>query len=491
MPLPVISIEQMRLWEKATWASGQTEAEVIRRVGRVVAEHAVRLTRKGDRILILCGNGHNGDDARGAREHLEHRQVAVLEVTSSEPDVASLERELARHPALVIDGLFGIGINRPLAAAWQRFFQRLNAANVSILAVDTPSGLNANTGQPEGAAIKATVTLTVGAPKAGLLKETAWPFVGRLEVAADVGLVPCSLVSELNWILPSDFTAFPRARSVATHKGSYGHVAIVAGSLGFHGASVLAARGAQRAQPGLITLYTLEGVYPVVASQLQAVMVSIWQQETELKESSTALLAGPGLAGPDVPAALKGFLQKLWRDSPLPMVVDASALSWLPAASVPLRGVRVITPHPGEAARLLGWTTTEIQADRVKALRSLAAKLGDPWVVLKGHQTLIGRSTGEIHVNSSGNPHLAQGGSGDVLSGYLAGLLAQPRLQSDPAKTISYAVWQHGATADHLQERRPNWIVEDLIAALGQAEHVNQQEGNASGLTETYDPEQP
>jgi NAD(P)H-hydrate epimerase len=316
-------------------------------------------------------------------------------------------------------------------------------------------------------AIEASVTLTVGAPKTGLLQQVAWPFVGRLEVAADVGLAPCPHQSEGQWTLPEDFIGYPPPRMAATHKGSYGHLAIVAGSLGYHGAAVLASRGAQRAQPGLITLHTLESVYHAVAPQLDAVMVSAWLPKGKLPNSHDAILLGPGLAADDMPDQMKLLTRHLWRDSLVPVVVDASALDWVPLDPVPKNALRVITPHPGEAARLLLSTPQQVQANRLNALRNISRRFGNAWVVLKGHQTLIGRSTGEVYVNPSGNPHLAQGGSGDVLSGYLAGLLAQPALRADPLKTIRYAVWQHGAAADRLQAMRPNWVVEDLLETVG------------------------
>jgi NAD(P)H-hydrate epimerase len=129
----------------------------------------------------------------------------------------------------------------------------------------------------------------------------------------------------------------------------------------------------------------------------------------------------------------------------------------------------VLTPHPGEAARLLNWTPHKIQSHRALALREISKKFGGCWVVLKGHQTLIGRGEGGIFVNPSGNPHLAQGGSGDLLSGFIAGLLAQPALQTDVARTLRYAVWQHGAAADKLQAERANWTVEDLAEEIGNA----------------------
>ena len=164
MSLPIISVPQMRDWEKATWASGQTEAGVIRRVGKKVAEVALRLTRADEFILLLAGRGHNGDDVRAAREHFPQRRVELLEVASPETDILKLEAALARKPALIVDGLFGIGLDRPLDAAWIRFVSRVNESHRPVLAVDVPSGLNADTGEPWGAAIEATVTLTIGVP---------------------------------------------------------------------------------------------------------------------------------------------------------------------------------------------------------------------------------------------------------------------------------------------------------------------------------------
>jgi hydroxyethylthiazole kinase-like uncharacterized protein yjeF len=466
MPIPVITIAQMREWEKATWAIGQTEAEVIRRVGKCVAGHALRLTRPDDLIVILAGIGHNGEDARCAQDHLAQRRVDLIEVKDPAADFSRLEAVLSLRPALIVDGLFGIGINRPLDGDWVRFIERVNRSGAKILAVDVPSGLNGDTGEPQGAAIRASVTLTVGAPKTGMLKESAWPFVGRLEVATEVGLVACPAKNELNWTLAEDFRGFPPPRAMATHKGTYGHVGIISGSVGYHGASVLAARGAQRAQPGLITLHIQEEAYHPVASQLQAVMVSPWKPKADFS-SYTAILIGPGLAAMDLPTEVKVLARELWLHSQVPIIVDASALAWLPSGAVPDNVVRLITPHPGEAARLLGTTSKEVQSDRLRNLRELSRRFGNTWVVLKGNESLVGRSDGEVFVNSSGNPHLAQGGSGDLLSGYLVGLLAQPGLQEEPLKTIRYAVWQHGAAADRLQNTRSNWVIENLEAELG------------------------
>ena len=420
-------------------------------------------------ILILAGKGNNGSDARAAREFLDGRKSELLEIAAPENFLPALETALAQKPALIIDGLFGIGLNRPLDNGWMKLIQRVNESKIPVLSIDVPSGLNADTGGNFGAAIEASVTLTVGAPKIGLLAQAAWPFVGRLEVAEDIGLIPCPHKSELNWTLPEDFENFPPRRAVAGHKGSFGHLAVVAGSFGFHGAAVLAARAAQRAQPGLVTLFTQEPVYHPVASQLQSAMVNVWKPEMKFSATTSAVLIGPGLAAPDLPDEMITLVRRLWRDLELPVIVDASALDWLAAHSLSKDLIRVVTPHPGEAAQLLNTTAQKVQADRVGSLREISRRYGDCWVVLKGHQTLVGRSEGKIFVNPSGNPHLAQGGSGDVLAGFIAGLLAQPAMQTDVEKTIRYAVWQHGSTADKLQAARANWVVEDLAGELGGA----------------------
>jgi NAD(P)H-hydrate epimerase len=242
---------------------------------------------------------------------------------------------------------------------------------------------------------------------------------------------------------------------------------IVAGSFGYHGAGVLTARGAQRAQPGLVTLFTQPEVYAPVAAQLSAAMVNVWRPETILPENAGAILIGPGLAAMKNSSEIKEFTRRLWREAKVPLVVDASALDFLAGEVFPKDAIRLLTPHPGEAARLLDTTADKIQANRVQSLRDISRKFGGCHVVLKGNQTLIGHATGDIWVNSSGNPHLAQGGSGDLLGGFVTGLLAQPALQREAGKTIAYAVWQHGVAADQLQAGRTNWTIEDLAAEIG------------------------
>jgi len=196
-------------------------------------------------------------------------------------------------------------------------------------------------------------------------------------------------------------------------------------------------------------------------------MVHPWTPTAKLPENATAVLTGPGLAGESVPEEMRAFIRDLWRKAALPVIADASALAWLPNGKQSTKACRVLTPHPGEAARLLGIDIAEVQANRTEALRELSDRFGGSWVVLKGHQTLVGRAKGPLYVNSSGNPNLAQGGSGDVLAGLVAGWLAQPTHATDPLLALRYAVWQHGAAADALNRHQALWTLEDLLTKLG------------------------
>ena len=500
MAIPVLTAGQMLAWEAASWAAGLRETDVIARVGERVAGKVRELTPAGARVLLLAGRGHNGDDVRAALPHLADREAKLLNAFNPAHALADLALNLAppRRPALVVDGLFGTGLDRDLSPEWVQLIAAINAAGVPVLAVDLPSGLNADTGRPRGAAVRAMVTLTVGAPKQGLLDEAAWEHVGRLEVATEVGLLPdpeAVLRRERSegwkfstmWTMPEDFAGFPPARPVAAHKGTLGHVVLLAGSLGYHGAAVLAARAAGGARPGLVTVLTSPETYVPVASQLSAPMVRPWREPLELPAKTTALLVGPGLAGPDVPDWLREQVVTWWRELPCALIADASALDWLaeagrrakddglpkrPAASEPgwpvsSRPLRVITPHPGEAARMVGLAATQTGLGRSALLRAAGRAAGGCWVVLKGHQTLVGDGGEPESVNPTGNPGLAQGGSGDVLAGFLAGLLAQPEPARDPLRTIRYAVWEHGRAADRLEAHRRNWTAADLAAAVG------------------------
>ncbi len=467
MPVPVVNTAQMRQWEEATWAAGRSQESVINCVGSHLGRRASSMTAPDEMILILAGKGHNGDDAISAAAQLTDRRVELIRITDPVSDLSLVREVLSRQPGLIVDGLFGIGLDRPLDAGWRSLIDAVNQSKYPLLAVDVPSGLKADSGHPLGSAIRADVTLTLGAPKIGLLGTNAAQYVGRLELVPDIGLVPCPLTGELVWAVASDYRGYPPRRPAGANKGTFGHLVVFAGSPGYLGASVLAARAAQRAQPGLISLYTVPPVYDATASQLQAVMVHGWTPTSRWPNNVTAMVVGPGLAAPDLPDEVKAEAVNWWREAEVPVIADASALDWLAEGRTRTEAIRVITPHPGEAARLLHTSVDTVQSDRPGALRELSRSYGGCWVVLKGRHTLIGTEEGSIRVNSSGNPYLAQGGSGDILAGYIGGLLAQPELQRDVGQALCYAVWQHGAAADHLTDIRRNWIVEELLEWLG------------------------
>ncbi|MEN9733975.1 MAG: hypothetical protein RLZ45_1970 [Verrucomicrobiota bacterium] len=466
MPAPVLTIAEMRAWERQSWEAGAEEQDVIRRVGERLAQALHGQTPTGSRILVVAGRGNNGGDALAAADRLATEfQVERLQILSPETQLDELEAALQRRPDLLVDGLFGIGLNRPLEGPWLGILDRMNASGIPIASVDVPSGLDADTGSPLGGAIRATTTFTVGAPKVGLLTPDALPFVGRLEVLFDVGLrgTPTG-ASPLHWGLPGDFPELP-PRRVDSHKGSHGHALVIAGSIGYSGAAVLAARAATRARPGLVSVLTLPEAWTPVASQLVTAMVHPFEEGHALTTGATAILIGPGLASSSARQQMPAEVVRLWKEFPGPLVVDASALDWVPPHPS-ARGIRILTPHPGEAGRLLGGTAQDVQRDRVGALRQIADRFG-ALVLLKGHQTLIGGATGPIYINPTGNPGLAQGGTGDVLAGYLVGLLAQPSVATDPLAGCRKAAWDHGLAADYLECRGGAWTSEDLATRLG------------------------
>lgn len=478
MPERILTVAEMRDWEARTWAAGVSPDAVIHRAGREVARAVRQATTPGCPVLVLAGRGHNGDDAAVAAADLSDRIVTLVRAGEPEQDGRAHEWLVAHRDtpgAWVVDGLFGIGLSRPLEGAWADLVRSVNFSRLPVLAVDVPSGLDADTGEVHGVAIEAATTVTLGAVKRGLVNEAAARFVGRLELARDIGLLeggrPPEAPSETRfWTLPEDFRGFPPRRPSSAHKGTFGHLVILAGSEGYHGAGVLAASGALRARPGLVTLFTDERCYVPVASQLEAAMVRPWRGEPLDSLAPTAILLGPGLASPRVPPTLRAEVERVWLQALCPVVADATALDWLPRAPLPDARLRLITPHPGEAARLLETTVPRIQSDRAAAARRLASLWpgSGMLVVLKGRMTIVTRgSDGPCLLNSTGNPGLAQGGSGDVLAGYLGGFLAQPELASHPLRTTCLAVWRHGLAADNLESKGLDWTMIDLVAELG------------------------
>lgn len=468
MAYPVLTPAEMRAWEASTWESGVSPESVIDRVGRLLAAEISTRTRPGDRIVIVAGPGNNGADAKSCARHLSGRQTVLIEVSDPESATAQLQDELLEPAALVLDGIFGIGLNRPVEGAWADLLSTFDRFRGFRVAIDIPSGIHAESGNPMGTAVHVDETWTLGAPKLGLVQPPAASFTGRVRLLPEIGLRgrPKS-GSGLLWATAGDFEEFPPRRPVDGHKGTFGHTTLLVGSQGYHGAAVLASVGSLAARPGLTTTIVLPEVLAVVAAQLSAPMVRSWQATSKLPDSTTSVVMGPGLGAKEIPVPFRDLATRLWRDHVGPVVADASALDWLPPRSGPAAALRVVTPHPGEAARMLDCLTKDVLSDRVGAVRQISRRLGSAWVVLKGYQTLVGRADGPIWVNTSGNPGMAQGGTGDVLAGFLGGLLAQPRLSAIPERTIAYAVWEHGAAADRLEGRRRNWNSRDLADEIG------------------------
>lgn len=468
MPLPILSVAEVRDWENRTWGAGVAVESVMDRAGQAIARLAMRLTQSGDRILLLAGKGNNGGDTRIAAEYLSDRNSAVVGIEDPGDSLGQLKESLGANPALIVDGLFGIGLNRDLSIEWQKIIAQINSAGVPVLSIDCPSGLDADTGHHRGAAVKAAVTLALGSVKAGLLAASATEHIGRLRVASDIGLVNPAPEAGSYWVAEGDMRGVRSKRCENSHKGDHGYVAIIAGSTGYHGAALLAARASLRAQPGLVSVYT--PAYQPVAAQCQSVMVHPWGKESiEPLSRATALVAGPGLAAPHIEETLRNTVRNLWEHSNNPMLIDASALRWIRECKPNTEAFRLLTPHPGEAAMLLDCSVSEIESDRLSAARNIADRYRST-VILKGRHTVMAQSTGPALVNSTGNAGLAQGGSGDVLAGYIGGLLAQPEFKGREIQAAMYAVWKHGWAADQLSVDEGYWGMDDLIEQLGKHE---------------------
>lgn len=370
---------------------------------------------------------------------------------------------------LVIDALFGTGLDRQLTGPADRLLQEALAAKgllgdrLRVLAVDLPSGLSGDTGDIFGPPLPADLTVTLGLPKIGLYLKRGPELAGHI-VVGDIGLTPqmidlapplgrLSSLSEMKMHLP--------ARPAQGHKGTFGHTLIVGGSRGMTGALSLAATGASRSGAALVTaLYpaSLESIY---ATKLTEVM-TLDLPEDEPGEFSAAagdvileygpgrqsLAMGPGLGLGD---GARQMVRRVIEEVDIPLVLDADALTHLAGNLNLLKRCPkvVLTPHPAEAARLLSVTTADIQNDRLGAAREMAA-LSNAVVVLKGQNTIITAQDGHFYLNPTGGPHLAVGGSGDLLTGLLSGLLAQGM---EPFNAAALAVWAHGRAGDLAREK--------------------------------------
>jgi hydroxyethylthiazole kinase-like uncharacterized protein yjeF len=408
---------------------------LMERAGASVAHTAQKmLGGNGGPILIVVGPGNNGGDGLVAARILKEQKFDVVVVRAGNDEIP------ARDWRLAVDAIFGIGLTRPVEGQLAEAIAHINTLACPVLAIDIPSGLCADTGRVLGVAIRASRTLTFIAGKPGLYTLDGPDHCGDLVVDAigiDVGTPEGRLVE------PALFNANLRPRKRNTHKGDFGSVGIIGGGPGMAGAALLAGRAALKLGAGRVYVGMLERLS--VDPQQPELML---RNTEETFDFATTLAIGPGLGQS---AAALDLLRRA-IDTPLPLVIDADALNLLAAHSVLLAKVsrgdtaRILTPHPAEAARLLHSTTDAVQTDRLATALELARRC-NAHVVLKGCGSIVATPDGKWFVNPTGNAGLASAGSGDVLTGMIAALLAQhwPATEATLA-----AVHLHGAAADAL-----------------------------------------
>jgi NAD(P)H-hydrate epimerase len=464
---------------------------------------------EADSAVIFCGPGNNGGDGLAVARHLAVRgydvyvflvfsgrepsadtaaQLAICRKMELPIEELGAEEEIdeeiedavdaAREADLIVDALFGTGLTRPLAGALAALVSGLNELPVPRVAVDIPSGLDGSRGEILGPHIEADLTVTFAAPKIAHVFPPAADAMGYL-VVADLGIPP-DLVEEaaggLHLLDPFDLAPLLPAREAGGHKGDYGHALIVAGSPGKAGAAILAARAAVRAGAGLVTAAVPEPLLATVdlgsvesmtlglpAGPNGQLLTAAVDRLLGFAAGKQAMALGPGLGQEEDTAET---IRRLTHEVELPLVLDADGLNAFAGRAGEIRQRRgretVLTPHPGEMGRLLGISTAEVQADRIAAVRRAARETGAV-VVLKGHLSLIaipaGETAGEgeegdgepeVYVNPTGNPGMATGGTGDVLTGLLAGLLAQGL---GAAEAAPLGVYLHGLAGDLVAER--------------------------------------
>lgn len=507
----VLTAAQMREADRRTIEDiGIPSIVLMETAGReVVAAIDRALTGQADRaVAILAGRGNNGGDGfvvarilaqRGtdvrvfligarsqvqgdARVNLDILDRLGIRVTAIRSTAAwAAQSKDALGADLVVDALFGTGLSSPLGGLHARVVEDLNAADVPVVSIDLPSGLSADRPEPVGPHVRATLTVTLGGLKYPLVLPPGDGSCGEI-VVADIGIPPRVIAGlsgpRVELLQPADMRARLPQRRPDSHKGTYGHVLIVAGSPGKTGAAALAARGALRAGAGLVTVAVPASVQPTVAALGTEFMTLALPDDgagspvpgalNALRQTTADVMAiGPGLG---TGAGTRALVDGLIRHATIPLVLDADALTVIGsearALGRPHRPV-IVTPHPGEMSRLLAWSTAEVQGDRLGAARTAAARL-KACVVLKGHRTLVADVDGAVAINPTGNPGMATGGSGDVLTGMVAAALAQI---GNVGAAARLAVYLHG-TAGDLAARDLGVLAltaGDIVARIGPA----------------------
>lgn len=476
--MKILTAAQMRnIDRRATERFGVPSVVLMENAAVAVVDAIFEHYPDCDRAAIFCGIGQNGGDGLAVARHLENRGVvpvilligdrarlsgdALTNFTTCERlglpmyEVATSDdvEDALAHAAdadVIVDAIFGTGLDRAPAGIHADVIRGIAELRLPVVAVDLPSGADASSAQPFDPCVQAEVTVTFAAPKVCHVFQPAAVQCGEV-IVADIAIPHAALDEEnvpLSLITPRDVQPLIASRLAETHKGTYGHVGIIGGSPGRSGAAVLAARGAIRGGAGLVTVMTdPETARLVHAGSLES-MTDSGPEISAFLRGKTAVVIGPGLPDEDEAYA---FVREIVAAIELPLVIDASALNAFAgrAGEVNPRGLpRVITPHPGELARMFGTEAKSVNADRVAAATE-AARVCNCVVVLKGHQTLVAEPDGRVHVNPTGNPGMASGGMGDVLAGLTGAFLAR---DNDPLDATRAAVYLHGFAGDLLLE---------------------------------------
>jgi NAD(P)H-hydrate epimerase len=486
----VTAAEMRELDRKAIEEVGIPSLVLMENAGRTTYRILRREFANPSPVAVIAGRGNNGGDGSVVARYLAQAGIPVaiflvagrdqvkgdalvnLEIAArmgleivevrEEQDLNPLAHRLARS-GLIVDALLGTGLNSEVRGLMRLVIDEINRMRPPVLAVDIPSGLCADTGQALGAAVRAQVTVTYGWPKIGQILPPGRDYAGRLW-QVDISIPP-----ELAREVPAELAEAAEMRALLPprpwggHKGNFGHLVVIAGSAGKTGAAALASEAAVRSGAGLVTLGIPASLNDILEAKITEAMTlplpeAIGERALGMKaleplqnflENKTAAALGPGLGTHPETGEL---VRRLTRDLPLPMVIDAdgvNALAGAPELVKTAAGPRILTPHPGEMARFLGTTTQAVQADRLGTARKAAAA-ANAVVVLKGAQTLVADAQGRVSVNATGNPALASGGTGDVLTGLIGGFLAQ---KLDPWDAARLGVYLHGLAADFFVDR--------------------------------------
>ena len=520
MATKILTASQMREIDRLSIEKlGIPGMVLMENAGRNVAELIVEKFPQVDpeRITILCGKGNNGGDGLVVARHLLMRGYRPRVVLLAEPEGLKgdarkncsilLQSGLAPTimpnqsdwfrartefltSSLLVDAILGTGLAGPVEGFYREVILDLNRnfAPIPIVAVDVPSGVPSDTGEAPGPSLRARYTVTFTAPKWCHVFPPNCESVGELRVTP-IGTPPYVYENDaslfLNLLGREDLAPFARKRASGSHKGNYGHALIVGGSLGKSGAAALAALGALQAGAGLVTAAVPAGVLPLVAGAAPTLMTEPLPENdagavscksfdyghfAAIAAGKSVLAIGPGLSMHPETAEFTRRVVREWTQAPL--VVDADGLNAFAGAAELLQGdgrKLILTPHPGEMGRLAGLTTAEVQAKRVEVARQFSVE-HKAYVVLKGARTLIAEPGGQVYVNPTGNPGMATAGTGDVLTGMIAGLLAQ-HPDAPVERVVSAAVYWHGAAGDAAAARRGelSLLATDLLAALPEA----------------------